>query len=79
MGVRGCMRRRFSQTTQEAHPMGEGVDPSLTAIPLTPDPSPALGDLGILGRDLESALKYQIIRFQPSGAKSRYEERILHI
>ncbi len=37
------MRRRFSETTQEAHPMVDGVDLSLTASPLTPDPLSPLG------------------------------------
>ncbi len=50
--VRGCARRRFSQTTQEAHPMGHGVDSSLTPIPLNTDPSPRWPRWGEGSREL---------------------------
>ncbi|MCI0723552.1 MAG: hypothetical protein L0338_32020, partial [Acidobacteria bacterium] len=51
LGVRGCTRQRFSETTQEAHPMVDGVDLSLTAIPLTPDPLSPLAPVGASGAE----------------------------
>ncbi len=83
LGVRGCTRQRFSETTQEAHPMGDGVDLSLTAIPLTPDPLSPLGrgePRIALGAQLHTRAAFRPSRQKLAGAAAfgeNYQIRIL--
>ncbi len=73
LGARGCTRRRFLETTQEAHPMGDGVDLSLTAIPLTPDPPLPVGARGAenrIGAQLHTRAAFQLSRQKLTKASS---------